>query len=121
MAAKGQKFQNYELKYKIKLVKLYLKGEGGYRSLANQYGLKDAQQLRNWVKKYKNGELTKDEVDKRGKCTFIKKIFKSKEEEWEYLLLENEYLKKKLLSMGESENFIANLWSSRNLPQKKSK
>jgi len=115
MAKKREAYVYHDLEFKIKLVKLYLEGCGGYRTLAREYGLKQGTQLRDWVKKYKNGELTEEDSDRRGKCTFLKKTFKSREEEMEYLKLENEYLKKKLLSMGEPASFIANLWSSKNL------
>jgi transposase len=115
MAKKRKPYVYHDLDFKTKLVKLYLEGNGGYRALAREYGLKDSTQLRDWVKKYKNGELTEKDSDKRGKGTFKKKIFKNTDEEKEYLKFENEYLKKKLLSMGVSESFIANLWSSKNL------
>jgi len=115
MAKKRETYVYHDLEFKTKLVTLYLEGKGGYRTLAKEYGLKQGTQLRDWVKKYKNGELTEADSDRRGKCTFLKKIFKNRDEEIEYLKLENEYLKKKLLLMGEPENSIANLWSSKNL------
>ena len=115
MAKKRQAYIYHDLDFKIKLVILYLEGKGGYRTLAKEYGLKSAHQLRDLVEKYQNGELTKENSDRRGKCTFLKKTFNSREEEIEYLKIENEYLKKKLLSMGEPETFIVNLWSSKNL------
>jgi len=117
MAKKREAYVYHDLEFKIKLVKLYLEGNGGYRALARAYGLKDSTQLRDWVKKYKNGDLTEENSDRRGKCTFLKKIFKDRDEEIEYLKFENEYLKKKLLLLGAPESFIANLWSSKNLKQ----
>ena len=117
MAKKREKYVYHDLEFKIKLVKLYLEGAGGFRTIAKEYGLKAARQLRDWVRKYQNGELTEDKSDQRGKYSFNKKIFKNAQEEMEYLKLENDYLKKKLLSMGEPESFIANLWSSKNLKQ----
>ena len=97
MAKKREKYVYYNLEFKKKLVKLYLEGNNGYRALAKEYGLKHATQLRDRVKKYKNGELTEKDLDRRGTCTFLKKTFKSREEEMEYLRLENEYLKKNCL------------------------
>lgn len=94
---------------------LYLEGKGGYSTLAKEYGLKAPRQLRDWVKKYRNGELTEENSDRRGKGTYHKKIFASREEEIDYLKIENEYLKKKLITAGESETFIANLRPSKNL------
>jgi transposase len=117
MAKKEEKYIVRDLEFKIKLVELYLKGEGGFRSLAREYGVKHGRQIRDWVIKYKNGELTEDKADQRGKYSFNKKVFKNAEDEMKYLKLENEYLKKKLRSMGEPESFIANLWSSKNLKQ----
>jgi transposase-like protein len=115
MAKKREKYIYHDLEFKKKLVKLYLDGVGGFSTIAKEYGLKDTRQLRDWVRKYKNGELTEGKSDQRGKFSFNKKIFKNVEEELEYVKLENDYLKKKLLSMGEPESFIANLWSSKNL------
>jgi len=91
---KRQKYEYQSLEFKIKLVTLYLEGKGGYRTLAKEYGLKSGRQIRDWVKKYKNGELTEENSDRRGKCTFIKKTFKNTDEKNEYLKIENEYLKK---------------------------
>ena len=115
MSNKGVKFQHYDLDFKIKLAKLYLEGEGSFKGLSKEYGLKDSRQLRNWVKKYEEGELTEALSDRRGNRGRPKKIFNGREEECEYLRLENEYLKKKLLAMGEPESSVANLWSSKNL------
>jgi len=122
MAKKGSKFQKYELSFKIALVEKYLRGEGGgIKRLAKENGLKSSRQLQDWIKKHQAGELTEAGADKRGKHEGNKRNgrpktkFASKEEEWEYLRLENEYLKKKLLAQGESENSIASLWSSKNL------
>jgi transposase-like protein len=114
MAKKRKAYVYHDLEFKSKFVKLYLEGNGCYRALAREYGL-NATQLRDWIKKYKNGELTEENSDRRGKCTFLKKMFKDRDEEMEYLKHENEYLKKKLLLMGEPESSIANLWSSKNL------
>ena len=94
MGKKRQEYVYHDLKFKIKLVMLYLEGKGGYRTLAKEYGVKNGTQVRDWVKKYKNGELTEEKSDRRGKCTFLKRTFKNHEEEIEYLKIENEYLKK---------------------------
>ena len=114
MASKGQQFKYYDFDFKVKLVTLYLEGKGGLRTLAREYGL-DHTQIRSWVKKYKTGELTEDKADMRGKIQFRKTIFSSMEEELEYLRLENEYLKKKLLAKEGMDALIASLWSSKNL------
>ena len=113
MATKGQQFKRYDLGFKIKLVTLYLEGRGGLRTLAKEYGL-DHTQIRDWVKKYKDGELTEEKGDLRGKIQFRKTTFSGSEEKMQYLLLENEYLKKKLLAKEGTDASIASLWSSRN-------
>jgi transposase len=121
MPKKGTKQQKYSLDFKIQLVEKYLRGEGGgVKRLSKETGLKSDRQLRAWIKKYQAGELTETESDKRGRKVGCRKgrpktTFFSMTEELEYLKIENEYLKKKLQTQGESETFIANLWSSKNL------
>jgi hypothetical protein len=51
---------------------------------------------------------------KRKKYVYHDLEFNNRDEEMEYLKHENEYLKKIVL-MGETENSIENLWSSKNL------
>jgi transposase-like protein len=98
MTNKAKTHQHFDLDFKIKLVTLYLEGEGSQTGLAKKYGIKDSRQLRRWLKKYQNGELTEKGVDKRGhnsnKCGRTKRKFTSMEEELKYLRLENQYLKK---------------------------
>jgi transposase-like protein len=115
MAEKREKYVYRDPEFKMNLVKLYLDGAGGFRTLAREYGVKHGSEIRDWVIKYKNGELTEGKADRRGKYSFPKKKFKKMEERMKYALLENAYLKKKLRSMGEPESFFANLWSSKNL------
>ena len=43
----------YSYEFKKKIVKDYLSGKGGYRFLAQQYGIPDKKQLRIWVAAYK--------------------------------------------------------------------
>lgn len=81
------------MEFKLKVVKLYNEGEGGLRILAKNYGI-TIKLIRIWLKKYKNGEVTEEKTDKRGKCGYTKATFLNKEEKWDYLRLENEYLKK---------------------------
>ena len=94
MAKKRREYVVHDLEFKIKLAELYLEGAGGFRTLAIEYGVKNGTQIKDWVRKYKNGELTEEKADQRGKYSFNKKIFKSPEEEMKYLLLENDHLKK---------------------------
>jgi transposase-like protein len=122
MANKGSSFAKYSLSFKIWLVEKYLAGEGGVETLALSNGLKSKTQLKEWIKKYSRGELTEASVDNRGCGKGSRKgrprtKFESQEQQLEYLKLENEYLKKKLLSQGQPATCIANLWSSKNLKQ----
>ncbi|MBU8906491.1 transposase, partial [Desertibacillus haloalkaliphilus] len=42
----------YDDEFKLRIVKAYLSGEGGYRRLAKEWGLPDSKPLRNWVRIY---------------------------------------------------------------------
>jgi len=100
MALKGTKFNNYTVEFKLEAVKLYEGGNGGYKVISEQLGLRSHTQLRNWVQKYRNGDLF---IDGRGKSRkastpFIgrpKTKFISIEEENSYLKAQVEYLKKR--------------------------
>ena len=46
----------YSSELKLKAVKSYLNGEGSQREIAAKFGLRDAIQLRQWIKMYNNGE-----------------------------------------------------------------
>ncbi|MEC0533904.1 IS3 family transposase [Bacillus spizizenii] len=97
MARKGQHFQHYTKE----AVKMYEEGNKSYHLLSEELGLRSSTQLKNWVKKYREGKSFEDQ---RGKDTksdnpFIgrpKKTFKSVEEERDYLKAQVEYLKKLL-------------------------
>lgn len=90
MARKGQHFQHYTKEFKVKAVKMYEEGNKSYHLLSEELGLWSSTQLKNWVKKYREGKSFEDQ---RGKDTksdnpFIgrpKKTFKSVEEERDYL------------------------------------
>lgn len=42
----------YNFELKIKIIKKYLDGEGGYNYLAKKYGVKNKKQIENWVRSY---------------------------------------------------------------------
>ena len=46
----------YSAELKSQAVRSYLNGEGSQREIAAKYGLKDAAQLKRWIKVYNNGE-----------------------------------------------------------------
>lgn len=43
----------YSFEVKLKIVQKYLGGEGGYTYLAKKYSIKNCEQIKNWVKAYK--------------------------------------------------------------------
>jgi transposase-like protein len=100
--------KKYSIGLKRRVVKKYLSGESSQRQLCYEYEISDKSLIREWVKKYNSGELEECKLGRR------RSRFKSQEEQMKNILLENEYLKKKLLLQGESKTFIANLWSSKN-------
>lgn len=98
MTLKGRKFKQYSIEYRLKAVKLYEDGFGSYVSISEELGLRSSTQLKEWVKKYRNGELFDDQ---RGKskannplADCPKTEFSSIEEENKYLKAKIEYLKK---------------------------
>ncbi|WP_075877457.1 helix-turn-helix domain-containing protein [Merdibacter massiliensis] len=104
MAKKSTKFNKYTPELKTKAVEDYLSDEyGGLRSICKIYGIKDNRTLRNWIRLYKqNPELLKDDGRRLGKKDGVnkgrsKKIdldYMTKDEQLEYLKMENEILKK---------------------------
>ena len=91
------KIIEYPKEFKIKAVKTYLSGEaGGYRKVAEMFGMTDTKSLRRWVKQY----------EEKGEDAFVEPVIATKEflvkspkdveEEILYLKAENEYLKRLL-------------------------
>ncbi|KAA6447386.1 transposase, partial [Bacillus atrophaeus] len=64
MARKGQHFQRYTKEFKMKAVNLYEEGNKSYHTLSEELGLRSSTQLKNWVKKYREGKFFEDQ---RGK------------------------------------------------------
>lgn len=105
MARKGQKFNKYSPEFKKETVEKYLSGEiGGLTIAARKLGLRNKGQLLQWTRLYKKDpELLKQ--DKRGKASAKDGVKKgrpkkpkldelSKDEQIEYLKMENAILKK---------------------------
>ena len=125
----------YTLEFKKQVVDEYMRGEGNIPSLTKKYRIKSLASVPGWIHKYgycdvepkekkrlKRKAFTTSKYAKELSEKFVKAVetgtipkFVTKDEKIAFALFENEYLKKKLLLMGESENFIANLWSSKNL------
>lgn len=105
MARKGQKFNKYSPEFRKEAVEKYLSGEiGGLTIAARKLGLRNKGQLLQWTRLYKKDpELLKQ--DGRGKASAKDGIRKgkhkkpkldelSKDEQIEYLKMENTILKK---------------------------
>lgn len=105
MAKKGSKYNKYTAEFKKEAVERYLSGElGGMTIAAQRLRLKSDRQLRNWLKLYRQDpELLKR--DDRGKAKLKDGARKgrpkkvnldelSKDEQIEYLKMENAILKK---------------------------
>ena len=105
MGKTGRTNKKYSYEFKKEAVEKYLSGEiGGCTIAARQLGLRSKKQLLNWTKLYKQDpELLKQ--DNRGKASIKDSVKKgmpkkvkldelSKDEQIEYLKMENEILKK---------------------------
>ena len=105
MAKKGQKFNKYSYEFKKEAVEKYLGGElGGCEIASKTLGLRSRTQLLNWTKLYKQdpellkqdnrGKASIKDGVKKGKSKQIKLNELSKDEQIEYLKMENAILKK---------------------------
>ena len=104
MAKKGTRFNHYSPEFKKEAVEKYLSGElGGIVIAARKLGLRSKTQLRVWVKQYREDpELLKEDGRTVGKKNCVrkgrpKKVILdelSKDEQIEYLKMENAILKK---------------------------
>jgi len=136
---KGKRSYSEELKRQI--ANEYNRGESNMVELQQKYGIASFASVHKWVHKYgdgtravgatqrgsyKAGEPSKKKVQAeyvqrmrekfmRGVETGIMPEFDTDSERLVYALFENQYLKKKLLDMGESKDSLASLWSSKNL------
>lgn len=50
-----RKNRRYSQEFKLKVVNAFLRGEGDYRSLAIEYEVRNSTQIRDWVKRYREG------------------------------------------------------------------
>jgi transposase-like protein len=105
MAKKGTKFNKYTTEFKREAVEKYLSGElGGMTSATRKLGLKSDRQLRDWVKLYRQdpellkqnnrGKASLKDGVRKGRPKQIKLDEMSKDEQIEYLKMENAILKK---------------------------
>ena len=104
MAKKGTKFNKYTPEFKKEAVERYLSGElGGMTSAVRKLGLKSDRQLSDWIKLYRRDpELLKQDGRRLGKKDGVRKgrpkqvklDEMTKDEQIEYLKMENAILKK---------------------------
>ena len=52
---RSRKNGRYSQEFKLKAVEAFLRGEGGYRSPAIEYEVRNSTQIRDWVKRYWEG------------------------------------------------------------------
>lgn len=80
-----------------------MKKNGGLGSVCKKYGIRDKHTLRDWIKKYKKDPeslkvdgryLRKTDNPNKGRPKKIDLEFMSKDEQIEYLKMENDILKK---------------------------
>lgn len=64
----------YDFGFKLKVVKSYLSGDGGYPSIAKQYGVPNYAQVQRWVSAYKS--LGEDGLKRKNKHTCYTVQFK---------------------------------------------
>ena len=105
MGKTGRKNNKYSYEFKKEAVEKYLSGElGGCTNAARELGLRNKTQLLNWTKLYKQdpellkqdnrGKASIKDGVKKGKPKQIKLNELSKDEQIEYLKMENAILKK---------------------------
>ncbi|QDX91264.1 IS3 family transposase [Brevibacillus laterosporus] len=101
MAKKGQTFQRYTMEFKQKAIALYEQKGISYEAIAKELGVPSPTQIKNWVRKYRDGDGLEDQRGKTSKRDnpFIgrpRTKFTNVEEERDYLKAQVEYLKKRL-------------------------
>lgn len=105
MAKKGQKFNKYTPEFKKNAVERYLSGElGGLIIAARKLGIRSREQLRLWSKLYKEdprllehdgrGKASAADGVRRGRPKKVNIDELDKDEQIEYLKMENAILKK---------------------------
>ncbi|MDO5108358.1 MAG: helix-turn-helix domain-containing protein [Erysipelotrichaceae bacterium] len=105
MGKTGRENNSYSAEFKLKAVEQYLSGEiGGLTIAARQLGLRSKTQLSRWIKLYKQdpellkqdnrGKTSSKDGVRKGRPKKVKLDEMSKDEQIEYLKMENAILKK---------------------------
>ncbi len=97
MLKTGQPNLKYPVEIKLEAVRLYEEGSLSYQTVAERMGIRNCSQVKQWVKKYRDGSGFEDG---RGKSKGLirgrpKTQFASVEEELIYVKAERDYLKKR--------------------------
>lgn len=97
MAKKGQTFHQYTEEFKLAAVQEYMKGTSSYKTIAEKLEIRSCTQLKVWVKKWRTGELfdLRSEKNLLPRAGRPRTIFRTIEEERDYLKAQVEYLKKR--------------------------
>ena len=101
----GKPNNKYSYEFKKEAVEKYLSGRyGGYGRLTRELGLRSSNQLRSWTKLYREdpellkrdgrGKASKRDGVRKGRLKKVKLDELSKDEQIEYLKMENAILKK---------------------------
>ncbi|TPG75490.1 transposase, partial [Brevibacillus laterosporus] len=67
MAKKGQTFQRYTMEFKQKAIALYEQKGISYEAIAKELGVPSPTQIKNWVRKYRDGDGLEDQRGKTSK------------------------------------------------------
>jgi len=137
MAGKQGK-KKYTEEFKRQVAEEYFSGKLDMPGLQRKYRIASFASVHAWIHKYEStgsgaaergfykkvekprkaamSEYSRKLYDKfmQGIETETMPEFDTEQERMAFILFENIYLKKKLLTQGESPDFIANLWSSKN-------
>lgn len=110
MAKKGTKFRHYTEDFKQQAVHMYEQKMMSYAAVAKELGIPSSTPIKNWVKKFRNGESF---MNRRGKTSKKEHPFKGRprtrfqsvEEERDYLKAQVDYLKKRYQNLyGEEDS-----------------
>ena len=105
MGKTGRKNHHYSYEFKKEAVEKYLSGRhGGYDRLTRELGLRSSNQLRSWTKLYREdpellkrdgrGKASAKDGVRKGRSKKVKTDEIDKDEQIEYLKMENAILKK---------------------------
>jgi transposase len=95
MAKKGQTFNQYTEEFKLAAVQEYINGSSSYKLVAKKLDIRHCTQLKVWVKKWLAGEVFDVRSEKKLVSGRSRTVFRTVEEERDYLKAQVDYLKKR--------------------------